>query len=90
MGCWIQLANLDGQEKSGYGIGENKVSFESATKYIDSGNSNKCKTPIGNVGFYLKSCCFDIITLSYTALDNHGLSIICILVWFEQILFEMI
>ena len=38
LGCWIRPANVTGQEKSGCVMGENKLSLESATKYIDSGN----------------------------------------------------
>ena len=49
MGCWIQPANVNGQEKSGYVMGENKLSLDSATEYVDSGNSNNSNPYIGNL-----------------------------------------
>ena len=51
--CSIELldstANVNGQEKSGYGMGENKLSLESATEYVDSGNSNNSNPYNGNL-----------------------------------------
>lgn len=51
-------------------MGENKLSLESATEYVDSGNSNNSNPYNWEFGgFYLKSCCFNI-TLSYRTLNN--------------------
>ena len=52
--CSIGLLDLTGKRKwTGkvwlYGMGENKLSLESATEYVDSGNSNNSNPYIGNL-----------------------------------------
>ena len=49
IGLLDSTANVNGQEKSGYGMGENKLSLDSATEYVDSGNSNNSNPYIGNL-----------------------------------------
>ena len=49
IGLLDSTANVNGQGKSGYGMGENKLSLDSATEYVDSGNSNNSNPYIGNL-----------------------------------------